>query len=170
MGYLAVWKVLESIILEFRQKRLVIPKNIIENLRRTRSLISVLNADSKRRDTAEKIEENIESLEAYLISEGRKFFSSEHVDGWLKKLIEARKASDEEEESRFIPGLPRKEKWIRVKPSNELPFEKIKELASESNLSYKLQKDGYLLVYGGEEAIKDFVKKMATIYRLKVKK
>jgi hypothetical protein len=67
----------------------------------------------------------------------------------------------EEEETRFIPGLPREQKWIRVKPSSELPMEKLKSLAEESNLSCELQSDGCLLVYGEDKRLKEFVKKMA---------
>ena len=46
----------------------------------------------------------------------------------------------------------------------------MKTLAGELNLSYNLQSDGYLLVYGEDKRVKDFVKKMATIYGSKVKK
>ena len=83
---------------------------------------------------------------------------------WLKKINEAsRKTSDEEEEkARFIPGLPREQNWIRVKPSSDLPLEKLKTLANESNLLCKSQDDGYLLIYGTDERLKNFVKKMTT--------
>ena len=171
MGYLAVWKTLEDIVSEFRGKSVPVPANIMSDLRYTRSLINILRADPKRRDTAQKIEEYLENLEAYLISEGQKNFDAEHVEEWLKKLDKARReVSEEAEETRFVPGLPREQKWIRVKPSAELSLEDLKTLANELNLSHNLQKDGYLLVYGEDKQIKDFVKKMATIYGSKVKK
>jgi hypothetical protein len=64
------------------------------------------------------------------------------------------------EESRFISGLPRDQKWIRVEPLVSLPLEKLKQLAKETNLSTSVQKDGRLLVHGKAEDIKEFVKKM----------
>jgi len=39
--------------------------------------------------------------------------------------------------------------------------EDVEKLADELGLSCKIQKDGYMLVYGGKEKVKIFVKKMA---------
>jgi len=163
MGYLAVWKVLEEMILEFRKRGITIPVEVMDNLKSARTMIKILKADPSRGETMQKIEEYISTVESYLISEGQKKFGVEYVDKWLKKLDEAniRFPDLEEEETRFVPGLPREQKWIRVKPSAELPMEKLKLLAKELNLSCELQGDGYLLVYGEDESLKEFVKKMA---------
>jgi len=163
MGYLAVWKVLEEMILEFRKRGITIPVEVMDNLKSARTMIKILKADPSRGETMQKIEEYISNVESYLISEGQKKFGVEYVDKWLKKLDEAniRFPDLEEEETRFVPGLPREQKWIRVKPSAELPMEKLKLLAKELNLSCELQGDGYLLVYGEDESLKEFVKKMA---------
>ena len=64
------------------------------------------------------------------------------------------------EESRFVPGLPRDQKWVRVTPINSLPTEKLKQLADETNLTVKPEKDTHLIVYGKAEDIKEFIKKM----------
>jgi len=163
MGYLAVWKVLEEMILEFRKRGITIPVEVMDNLKSARTMIKILKADPSRGETMQKIEEYISTVESYLISEGQKKFGVEYVDKWLKKLDEAniRFPDLEEEETRFVPGLPREQKWIRVKPSAELPMEKLKLLAKELNLSCELQRDDYLLVYGEDERLKEFVKKMA---------
>jgi hypothetical protein len=163
MGYLAVWKVLEEMILEFRKRGITIPTEVMDNLKSARIMIKILKADPSRGETMQKIEEYLSNVESYLISEGQKKFGVEYVDKWLKKLDEAsmRFPDLEEEETRFVPGLPREHKWIRVKPSAELPMEKLELLAKELNLSCELQGDGYLLVYGEDESLKEFVKKMA---------
>jgi hypothetical protein len=163
MGYLAVWKVLEEMILEFRKRGIAIPVEVRDNLKSARTMIKILKADPSRGETMQKIEEYLSNVESYLISEGQKKFGVEYLDKWLKKLDEASMQFPdlEEEETRFVPGLPREHKWIRVKPSAELPMEKLKLLAKELNLSCELQGDGYLLVYGEDERLKDFVKKMA---------
>jgi hypothetical protein len=106
-------------------------------------------------------------VESYLISEGQKTFGDEYVKEWLKRLEEANRKIDEEEETRFVAGLPREGKWIRVKPSAELTLEKLKKSAKELNVSYDMQDDGYLLVYGTDECIKEFIKKIAAKYGLK---
>jgi len=172
MGYLAVWKVLEEMITEFRKKGITVPTEVMDNLKSARTMIKILKADPHRGETMQKIEEYLSNVESYIISEGQKKFGVEYVDEWLKRLDEAsvRMPDVEEEETRFIPGLPKEQKWIRVKPSTELPIEKLKILAQESNLSCKLQNDGYLLVYGEDECLKEFVKKVATKYGLKAEK
>ncbi|MEM2117991.1 MAG: DUF2096 family protein [Candidatus Bathyarchaeia archaeon] len=172
MGYLAVWKVLEEMIMEFRKKGISIPVDVMDNLKSARTMIKILKADPYRGETMQKIEEYLGNVESYLISEGQKKFGVEYAGEWLKRLDEAsvRMPDLEEEETRFVPGLPREQRWIRVKPSAELPVEKLKTLAQESNLSCKLQNDGYLLVYGEDERLKEFVKKMATKYGVKAEK
>ena len=83
----------------------------------------------------------------------------------------SREAREEEhDEARFVSGLPREQKWIRVKPSAELPVERLKVLAEGSKLSHKSQDDGSFLVYGEEGRVRDFVKKMTTKYGVKAKK
>jgi len=57
-----------------------------------------------------------------------------------------------------VPGLPRGQKWVRVQVSKETPEKEIKKLAEETGLSFKVQRDGYVLVYGEDERLKLFVK------------
>ncbi|MEM3612952.1 MAG: DUF2096 family protein [Candidatus Bathyarchaeia archaeon] len=170
MGYLAVWKVLEEMITDLKKKGTVVPADILNDLRNARTLINVLKADPTRLETSQKIEEYLNNVEAYLISEGQRF-GDKYIEGWVKRLEEAsRKVFDEEEETRFVPGLPRDQRWIRIKPSEEMPIETLKALAGELNLSFEVQSDGFLLVYGDDERLKDFVKKMATKYGFKPEK
>jgi hypothetical protein len=172
MNYFAAWKVLEEIVADFRKRGIVIPAEIMSDLRSAKTLINVLKADPNRVDTSQKVDEYLLNVESYLISEGQKMFGTKYVEEWLKRLDEASKKilEKEEEETKFVPSVPREHKWIRVKPSTELPIEKLKTLAKEAHLSYNVQSDGYLLVYGEDECIKEFVKKMAAKYGLKAKK
>jgi len=172
MGYLAVWKVLEEMIADFRKRRIAIPAEVMSDLKSARTMITILKADTSRGETVQKIEEHLRHVESYLISAGQKTLGPEYVDEWLKRLDEAGKETLEEkkEETRFIPGIPLEQKWIRVKPTDELSLEKLKLLAGKSKLSYIAQNDDYLLVYGEDDCIKAFVKKMATKYGLKTKK
>ena len=171
MGYLAAWKVLEEMITDFRRRGIVVPAEIMSDLRSAKTLINVLKADPSHVDTSQKVDAYLLNVESYLVSEGQKMFGTEYVEEWLKRLDEAsKKILEKEEEKTFIPGVPREHKWIRVKPSTELPIEKLKTLAEESHLSYNVQNDGYLLVYGEDGRIKEFIKKMATKYGFKTEK
>lgn len=171
MNYFTAWKVLEEMIIDFRKKGMVVPAEIISDLKSAKTLANVLKADPNRVDVAQKVEEYLINVESYVVSEGEKTFGSKYVKEWLKRLEEAgTETFEEEEKTELVTGVPREHKWIRVKPSNELPIEKLKVLAEEANLSYNVQNDGCLLVYGKDERIKDFVKKMAAKYGLKAEK
>lgn len=169
MGYLAVWKVLEEMVTDFRKKGITVPAEMISSLRHAKTLINVLGADPTRLDTSQKVEGHLFSIESYLVSEGQKNFGNSYAEQWLKRLSEAGGSvvEEHENETRFISGVPREQKWIRVKPSAELPIEGIKALADELCLSFNLQNDGCLLVYGEDRSIKIFVKKMTAKYGCK---
>jgi hypothetical protein len=171
LGYLAIWKVLEEMITDFKKKGVTVPANVLNDLKYAKTLINILKADPTRLETSQKIEEYLNSVEAYLISEGQRF-GDKYVEEWVKRLEDASRKifEEEEEETRFVPGLPREQRWVRVKPSEEMPVEALKALADELNLSFEVQKDGCLLVYGADERLKDFVKKMATKYGSKTGK
>ncbi len=169
MGYLAVWKVLEEMIIDLRKRGVRVPPRIIEDLRFLKTLINILKADPSRLETGEKIEEYINNIEGYLIAEGERF-GEDYIESWLKRLEEASETMPEEEESRFIPGLPREQKWIRVKPSGDMSSEILRDMAGELDLSCEMQKNGFLLIYGEDEKLRSFVKKMATKYGFKPEK
>jgi hypothetical protein len=164
MGYLAVWKILDKMVADFRERGAIVPDKIMDDLKSARTTLNALKTPQGSGEALEKIDAYLANVESYLVSEGEKHYGKQYSGMWLKKINEAsRKTSDEEEEkARFIPGLPREQNWIRVKPSSDLPLEKLKTLANESNLLCKSQDDGYLLIYGTDERLKNFVKKMTT--------
>jgi len=172
MGYLAVWKVLEEMVIDFKKRGVAVPAKIVDDLKSAKITIRVLKADPSHLENVQKIEEYLGNVESYLVSEGHKRFGESYADRWLRLRDQAaRKIVDEEEEdARFVTGLPREQKWIRVAPSNELPLEKLKALADESSLSYNVQTDGCLLVFGPDTIIKDFVRKIAAKHKPKAGK
>jgi hypothetical protein len=171
MGYEAVWKVLEEIIIELRKKGVATPQRVMNDLKSAKVLMKIMDASEKDRgETAPKIEQYLGSVEAYLVTEAQKTFAPARIDKWLRRLEEAscdtcqtcgvERERKEKEEAKFITGVPRDQKWIRVEPLAKLPLEKLKDLAEKQQLSSRLEEDGRLLVYGKAEDIKEFVKKM----------
>jgi hypothetical protein len=171
MGYEAVWKVLEEIVIELRKKGVATPPNVMNDLKSAKILMKVLDASERDRgETAPKIEQYLGSLEAYLVTEAQKKFPPARIDAWLKRIEEAncdmcqtctvKSETTEKAETKFITGVPCDQKWIRVEPLANLPAEKLKQLAGETNLSFREEKDGHLIVHGNAESIKTFVKKM----------
>ncbi len=166
MGYTSVWKILEEIVIEFRKKGVPVPEKVMANLRLARTMIGLVNtSDRDRGEIASKLELCLSDLESYLITEAQKSFDRKCVDEWLQRLNEATcdvcpDASQIEQEPRFVSGVPRDQKWIRVKPIASLPLAKLKELTEETGLSFRSAKDDYLIVYGKADNIKEFVRKM----------
>jgi hypothetical protein len=76
----------------------------------------------------------------------------------------ARKRISGEEEvkvvSRFVSGLPRGKCWVRVQVSEDTPQRGIENLAEEIGLLHKMQENGFVLVYGDDESMKSFVKRL----------
>ena len=166
MGYMSVWKILEEIIIEFRKKGLTVPQNIMNDLKSAKVMITILGVDEKRGETAPKIEQYLGSVEAYLVTEAQKTFAPNRIDGWLRRIEEVKYdtcESGEAEGAKFISGVPRDQKWIRVKPIESMPLKKLEQLAEETSLSSRVQEDGRLVVYGKPEDIREFVKKMTAI-------
>lgn len=162
MGHnMATWKLLEDMLIELKKKGVSIPSDIMEDLRAAKSMIK-LSCMQGGGDAIEKTEEYTANVEAYLIDEAQKIFDSETADQWLRRLEDANaEVCDETKtENNFVTGVPRDQKWVRVEPIETLPTERILQLAKEQKLQVKSQNDGRLLVYGQNEDIRIFLKKM----------
>ncbi len=167
MTYEETWKVLGDLVTELRRKGETIPPDVIEDLRSAKTMIQVLKTDPKYIENIPKIETFLGKVEAYLISLAQEQFGSGFIYQWMERLEDARRAVEEEGEvaSRFVSGLPKGEHWVRIKISEDTPRKNIERLAKEKKLSHKMQKNGYMLVFGDSESVKSFVKTMAEEFR-----
>ena len=170
MGHKEVWKTLNDLIIEFRKKGETIPPEVMADLRAAKTLIHVLKADSTKIENVPTIEMYLGNVEAHLIFAAQARFGSEFVNRWMKKLRKAREKPDvelpAETASKFVPGLPRGQRWVRVQVSEETPKEEIEELVKEIGLACKMQEDEYMLVYGEGEKLKRFIKRTAAKLRV----
>ena len=139
----------------------------MSDLKSARTLMKVEKVDPKGQgETEPKIDQYISSVEAYAITEAGKLFPGEKVDKWLTALDLASCDScvtieEPKEEMRFIPGVPTRPKMDTCRTNQRvLPIEKLEKMATENKLGFKREKDGHLIVYGTDENIKIFVKKM----------
>ncbi len=157
----ATWKLLEEMLIELKKKGVTIPSPIMEDLRAAKSMIK-LSCIKGGGDAIERAEEYTANVEGYLINEAQKIFGSETADQWLRRLEEANTEVCEETitENNFVTGVPRDQKWVRVEPIETLPKQRILQLANEHKLQVKMQNDGRLVVYGQNEDIKIFLKKI----------
>ena len=162
MGSMAVWKVLEEMVIELRKKPGIIPSKILNDLKSARVLLEITDREEKKQEeTTLKIEHYLENIEIYIFNEIQKKFETKIVKEWLNRLGEARrKIIQIKEENKFISGVPRDQKWIRVKPISELPKEMLEKIAEDENLMVSSDKDGKITIYGETKNIQKFIKKI----------
>lgn len=163
MSHSLTWKVLEELMIELRKKGANILPVAVNDLRSAKLMIKISEYEGSKGEAEQKVEEYLGSVESYLINEAQKTLGSETVDQWLRRLEEVNLETDEEktEESKFVTGIPRDQKWVRVEPHSNLTSERIKQMAKESNLSVNSQKDDErLVIYGQAEGIKEFFRRM----------
>ena len=170
MGHEEVWKTLNDLIIEIRKKGEIIPPEVMADLRAAKTLMHVLKADPTKTENVPTIEMYLGNVESHLVFAAQAKFGTEFVNHWMKKLREAREKPDvevpAETASKFVPGLPRGQRWVRVQVSAETPKEEIEELVRESGLECRMQDDGYMLVYGEGEKLKRFIKRTAAKLRV----
>ena len=158
------WKVLADLLAELRKKGEKIPAEVMKDLRSAKTMMQILKAEPTHIENIPRIETYLGNVESYAILAVQEKMGTKFVERWLRKIEKAKKTKTEEKEElalRFVPGLPRERSWVRVQISEDIPQEDVESLAKEERLSYKMQKNGYMLVYGDGKSIKTFVKKMA---------
>jgi hypothetical protein len=164
MRYEDSWKVLADLVAELRKKGELIPENIMNDLRSAKTMVHILQANQSHLENVERIETYLGNVEFYLISTAQEKFGSAFTDQWMKKLGKAKEKIPEGEEaegiSRFVPGIPRGKSWVRIKTSPDFPPETIRKLAVGNGLSHKTQSNGFVLAYGNEENVKNFMDKL----------
>jgi hypothetical protein len=168
MSYEENWKVLADLLTELRKKGEKIPTEVMNDLRSAKIMIQILKADPTHIENIPRIETYLRNVESYAILVAQEKLGTGFVERWLRKLEKARKTKIEEKEKvtpRFVPGLPRDKNWVRIQISKDTPRQDVESLVKESKLSCKMQKNGYMIVYGNGESIKSFVKKMAEKFR-----
>lgn len=162
MGSMAVWKVLEEMVIELRKKPGNIPSKILNDLKSAKVLLEITDREEKNpEETTLKIEHYLENIEIYIFNEIQKKFETKIVKEWLNRLGEARRKKHQvKEEKKFISGVPRDQKWIRIKPILELPKHMLKNIAKEEKLIVSSIEDGKITIYGETNNIQNFIKKI----------
>lgn len=164
MGHtMASWKILEDLMIALKTKNIEIPAKVVEDLRAAKSMIQLSFMEGSRDNALLKVEEYTANVEAYLITQAQTVMSPEVVNDWLKRLENADIQECTEKpaaENKFVVGVPRDQKWVRVEPTETFPAERLEKLAAEKSLSFNKQADGKFVIYGQKEAISAFIKQM----------
>jgi hypothetical protein len=92
-------------------------------------------------------------------------FGAAKVDAWLRRLEEASGQVCEEPavSDKFVAGVPRSQRYVRIEPKGDLTKEKVDALAKAQGMQVKVQSDGKLVVYGSPDDLKAFLKQVTAI-------
>jgi len=167
MSHEEKWNTLSDLLIKLQEMGEKIPANVIKDLRSAKTIIQVLKADPSHIESSSRIDTYLRSVESYVIFAAEKL-GTKTVEEWLKKIKDIKKVKKKEERttvSRFTSGVPRDKSWMRIKILDDILTEDVKKFVRENKLSYKMQENGYILVYGNEENVKSFVKRMVEQFR-----
>jgi len=127
-------------------------------------MLEILRINESHSENISRLEEYLNNVEAYVLPIVKNKFGEAYANNMLRKMYKPEKKEIEKVQMRFHPNLPKEKKWIRVQITNETPLEMIKKTAHEKGLECRVEKDGYVLVYGENEKLKSFVKKIAETF------
>ena len=166
MRYEKKWKILADLLIELQKSGIKISTDVIKDLRSAKSLIQILKADKIDTESISKIDKYLKNVEAYVIYNAEKS-GREYVEDWLEKLNEQKKEEIKEKKPkyRFVSGIPKNKKWILIETSEMSSPNVVKKIAKKCNLSYKIHKDGEIIIYGNEKEIKSFVQMITKRFR-----
>ena len=164
LNYDALWKLMADLIRDLKKRGESIPPQIMNDLRSMKTMIEIAKIDRSNSNVISRISEYLNNLESYLMPMARERLGQEYVDVLMEKIAEAQKKmpiSEWRSERRFLVGVPRDKHWIRIKPTDETPLDVIIQISKEVGLKHEIQEDGYVLLYGEKEQIKEFIRRTA---------
>jgi hypothetical protein len=157
-----------DLVRELRRSGESVPSDVMKDLHSAKTMIEILKVDPSRSEHILRIEEYLNNVESHLMPSAKRKLGEDRVDQWMKRILEARKSVQgrKREPTRMPPiGIPRDKLWVRMEPTREMSTKKIERIAEEEGLDFRTGKDGRVLVYGEEESVKQFVRKIAQIIR-----
>jgi hypothetical protein len=161
LNYERLWQVLEELLVELRKRGIDIPQEIADDLSSARTMLTIYKTEPAA-DVESEMAFYLEKMEPILLSLAESELGKDYADVWQRKIVAARLETNATPTpaSKFIPGIPRGEHWLRIKTADMISDGEINILLGKLNLTSKPQNDGYLLVYGNEDIIKTFVKEI----------
>ena len=171
-NYRAVWKVLEELTTTLKKNGVDIFPETIEELRSSRAMINIYNADPTYEDTVQPIESYLGDLEVKLMTLAQKEMGEDFVNEWLRRIFEARQKDQKKEEVTrgFIPGVPRSDYWIRVRIGDTIASEELRQKAANQGLSTRDEGAEFVIVHGERSKVKQLIREIAKKMRKRKKR
>ncbi len=164
MTYKERWKILDNLVKYLSGRGEPIPKHLLMDLRSAKTLIQICRMKPEDPETVRRIEEYMDNVEFQLIAKVQRLEGEESAKKWMMRLEEARlplEGEEETETSKPVYGVSRNKKWVRVSLDENLSEEKVVKTARSLGLEFRVEDEGKVTVFGEEEKIKTFIKKIA---------
>ena len=165
MNYEYLWKVLEQIITDLRQRGVTVPAELVDDLKSAQTYISIAKTDPTALEILTDIEMYLDKVESNLMYLAQTDLGEAYVKERLKRISEARRNGLREAapvKSKFVSGVPKSDHWIRLQASDLISEADLTSLIQQFQLSTKPQEDGYLLIHGKQENIKALLKEVTS--------
>lgn len=170
LNYEYVWKILEALAIEMKEKGQNVPQEAIEDLKSAKTLFTVQRVDPNT-STAEA-QLYLDKAEATLLTLAESCQGKEYADDWLKKVEDARiKGLGETGKAAksFVAGVPKGQDWVRITTTDIVSSRDVHAAAARMGLECKSQNHDSILVYGKSEDVKKFIREIAEKTRPKNK-
>jgi hypothetical protein len=162
LSYEYLWKELEALVVELRSKGKDVPKDVVEDLKSARTLMSIQRVDPSS-PVGLDVEEYLRMTEAALMSSAEYHFGKRYADQWLRRLEEAKAKGLRETPKRqvgFVAGIPKGNDWVRVKVTELIDMKELDSMAEGLGLSKRIEEEDTMLLYGPPEKVKAFMKEL----------
>lgn len=164
LNYDNVCKRLDELMVELLNKGFNIPEHLFGDLNAGRRLVNVLrmNTDPSEPDLAMESSPYLQTVEMNLLTIAEEGLGKDFAETWQKKIIEAYQTHDSDvgKSATYISGIPKTDHWVRLKTSEITADSELYEQIENLNLGFKPQDGGYLLIHGGKEDVKAFIKEI----------
>jgi hypothetical protein len=162
LDYEYLWKELEALVIELRSKGKDVPKDVVEDLKAARTLMTIQRVDPSSPVGAD-VEDYLRMTEAALMSSAEHHFGKEYADKWLRRLEEAKEKGLREAPKRqvgFVTGIPKGDDWVRIKVTELMDMKELDSMAQGLGLSKRVEAEDAMLLYGRPEKVKVFMKEL----------
>jgi hypothetical protein len=160
--YEGIWITLCELASTLGKLGVAVPAETSIELRSAKALISGYRTDPEAVHVLSQVQAYLKRAERTLVEITRKAGYPETIEEFLERLDKVRRGEVKPRsaggEIRFIPGLPRSGRWIRIRISTRTPLSRIEEVALKSRVSVKPHEEGYVLASGRSEDLREFVR------------
>ena len=114
-----------------QSKNIIIPENLINDLRSSKAMIEILKLDKLNKDILIEVENYLINIEMKIMILTENELGKESYDKLLNEIKINNKKQIQDKTYSFSYGVPRNESWIRIKYSKELKIKTIREITEE---------------------------------------